>query len=165
METITLRRAMPHDAASICTVLIRSVREICARDYAHDEALLRTWCANKTVENVTQWIGSPANYCIVAEHAGHGLVGVGLLHEPAGEIMLCYILPEVLHGGVGKRILATLEQQAQRCGHVRVRLVSTITARDFYRRNGYIPDGVPTAPHGITGFPMLKRLGELSSAE
>jgi hypothetical protein len=79
--------------------------------------------------------------------------------------MLCYILPEVLHGGVGKRILATLEQQAQRCGHVRVRLVSTITARDFYRRNGYIPDGVPTAPHGITGFPMLKRLGELSSAE
>src|SRR5690242_15292948 len=96
MEAIILRRAVPTDAALACRVLIRSIREICAPDYGYDTALLERWCANKTVENVTQWITHPTNYFIVAAVSSGPIVGVGLLQQHTGDILLCYILPEVL---------------------------------------------------------------------
>lgn len=99
IPTTVIRRATREDAAHTYQVLVRSVREICAKDYGHDQALLAWWCANKTVETVTEWILHPAHYFLVAEVPPHGIVGVGLLDMPTGEIVLCYIVPEVLHQG------------------------------------------------------------------
>ena len=156
IPTTVIRRATREDAAHTYQVLVRSVREICAKDYGHDQALLAWWCANKTVETVTEWILHPAHYFLVAEVPPHGIVGVGLLDMPTGEIVLCYIVPEVLHQGVGKRLLSALEQQARALGHAHVGLESSITARDFYLRNGYHPHGAPTHQNQITAFPMIK---------
>jgi len=162
MDPIAIRRATRHDASQACEVLVRSIREICAKDYGHDTALLDRWCANKTVENVTSWIENPAYYFIVAQDATAKIVGVGLLQKHDGEIMLCYILPEVLHQGAGRRILADLEQHASLLGHTQVRLDSTITARHFYLRNGYTSHGEPSYHRGVKGFPLRKFLGERS---
>ncbi|MCX6050719.1 MAG: GNAT family N-acetyltransferase [Chloroflexi bacterium] len=159
-QTIIIRRAILADAAHACQVLVRSIREICAKDYGHDEALLAQWCANKTVENVTEWITNPGHYFLVAETAPLGIVGVGLLHMPAGQIALCYIVPEVLHQGVGKRLLAAMEEQARTLGHTHVRLDSSITARPFYLRNGYLANGAPTQWQQITGFPLIKHFAD-----
>ncbi len=43
-------------------------------------------------------------------------------------------------------------------GTPHVHLESSITARDFYLRNGYHPNGAPTYRNQITGFPMIKHL-------
>jgi GNAT superfamily N-acetyltransferase len=136
--------------------LTRSIREICAPDYGHDQALLERWCANKTVANVTGWITHPAHYFLVAEVPPLGIVGAGLLHMPQGEIWLCYIVPEVLHQGVGKRLLAAMEEQASALGHTHVCLESSITGRDFYLRHGYHPNGPPSYGNQIKAFPMIK---------
>jgi len=157
-STVVVRRATPEDAIQACQVLIRSIREICAKDYGHNQAILAQWCANKTVENVAAWIMNPDHYFLVAEAPSFGIVGVGLLHRPTGTIALCYIVPEVLHQGVGKRLLAAMEQQAHALGHPHTHLESSITARDFYLRNGYRPNGPPTEQHQIIGFPLIKHL-------
>lgn len=151
-----IRRATRDDAAQACQVLIRSIREVCAKDYGYDEAILTPWCANKTVENVTAWIISPEHYFPVAEVSPLGIVGVGLLSVAAGQIALCYLVPEVLHQGVGKRLLTAMEAQAKAAGHTQVTLTSSITARDFYLRNGYQPNGALTSSSQITSFPMIK---------
>lgn len=155
-STTVIRRATPADATQACQVLVRSIREICAKDYGYDEAILTPWCANKTVENVTAWITSPAHYFPVAEVSPLGIVGVGLLSVTTGQIALCYLVPEVLHQGVGKRLLAAMEAQAHAAGHAHVTLTSSITARDFYLRNGYQPNAAPTSTSPITSFPMIK---------
>ncbi len=156
IHTTAIRRATREDASQASNVLIRSIREICAKDYGHDQAILARWCANKTVENVTEWMLHPAHYFLVAEAPSLGIVGVGLLYMPTGEIALCYIVPEVLHQGVGKRLLTAMEQQASTLGHAHVCLESSVTARDFYLRNGYHSNGASTHRNQITGFPMIK---------
>lgn len=164
IPTTVVRRATREDAAHVCQVLVRSIREICAKDYGHDQALLARWCANKTVENVSEWILNPAHYFLVAAVLPRGIVGVGLLEIPTGEIVLCYIVPEVLHQGVGKRLLTAMEQQASALGHAHVCLESSITARDFYLRNGYHPHGAPTHQNQITAFPMIKHFADQQPA-
>lgn len=77
-----------------------------------------------------------------------------------GEIQLCYLVPEVQYLGVGKLLLHALEEQAVRWGLDRVFLTSSITAKKFYERNGYVHIGEPMSVYGLrTVFPMSKRLG------
>lgn len=158
-ETVqpVIRLANPEDAAQACQVLIRSIREICGPDYGNEPTILDQWCANKTVANVTAWITNPDLYLIVAATPMLGIVGVGMLHRPLGRVALCYLIPEVLHQGVGKRLLAALETEAHTLGHSYVHLESSLTARDFYVRNGYQPNGEPT-PGPITAIPLIKSL-------
>lgn len=152
-----IRPANVADAAQACQVLIRSIREICGPDYGNDSALLDQWCANKTVANVTAWITNPDLYVIVAETPALSIVGVGMLNRPLGRVALCYIVPEALHQGIGKRLLAALETAARALGHAQLHLESSLTARDFYVRNGYQPNGEPTSGP-ITAIPLIKEL-------
>ena len=66
--------------------------------------------------------------------------GVGLVHR-AGEILLCYVAPESQGHGYGSAILAALEGKARTWGLDKLRLGSTVSARPFYERHGYISAG------------------------
>lgn len=144
---IEIRAAGPGDASAACTVLRRSITECCVRDHGHQESVLQSWLGNKTPDNVASWIVSPSNYTVVALRGGE-LVGISLLTQ-AGKLSLCYVLPEVLHQGIGKAMLAAIEQQARTWGISVLRLHSTATARDFYARNGYILAGKEKSCYGV----------------
>lgn len=153
-----IRDANPSDAAKICDVLIRSVKEICAKDYDHDEAVIRDWCSNKDPEIVAQWISNPNNFCLVAELAPHGIVGAAMYSRAESLIHLCYLVPEALHQGIGSRLLNRLEAEAARLEHAIITLNSSITARGFYKRHGYIDSGEPVYWRSVKAFPMRKQL-------
>lgn len=153
-----IREARETDAAKICEVLIRSVREICAKDYNHDETVLQDWCSNKDPELVAQWINNPANFCVVAELAPHGTVGVAMYNRSESSIHLCYLVQEALHQGIGSQLLTSLETEAARLGHTIITLSSSITARDFYKRHGYVENGEPVYWRSVLGFPMRKEI-------
>jgi len=158
-----IRRASPQDAAAAAEVLQRSIREVCGPDYGNDPELLDPWCANKTSANLSHWISQPQHDLIVAEQSDAGqivgrLVGVGLLDLKAGVIKLCYLVPEALSQGIGKALLQTLEQSARAHGHTQLRLESSLTARDFYLRQGYHLQGEPAPEQRIRAFPMVKLL-------
>ena len=155
--SITVRPASEADAAAACDVLRRSIRELCVADHGHDEQVLSAWLANKTPENVRAWITSASSFSVVAVD-GSDVRGFGLV-QPDGEIQMCYLVLEVQYRGAGKLMLRALGEQAARWGRKRVYVTSSVTARRFYERNGYVQSGEPKSVYGLRSvYPMSKPL-------
>jgi ribosomal protein S18 acetylase RimI-like enzyme len=155
---IIVREASPEDALLACEVLRRSIRELCAVDHKNDEKALAEWLENKTADNVRRWLASPSTYGVVAERDGT-VCGFAMVGKD-GTISLCYVLPDVHHSGAGKKMLAELEAQAARWKLTSLGVESTLTAKPFYERNGYVSTGesVPVkGSHG--GYSLQKVLG------
>jgi GNAT superfamily N-acetyltransferase len=72
---------------------------------------------------------------------------------------MCYLVPEVQYRGAGKLMLRALEEQAARWGLKRVYVTSSVTAKRFYERNGYVQSGEPKPVYGLRSMnPMSKPL-------
>ena len=66
------------------------------------------------------------------------------------------------HRGAGKLMLCALEAQAARWGLKGVFLMSSVTDKRFYERNGYVQSGEPKSVYGIRGVsPMAKTIERL----
>ena len=155
---IEIRTAVPEDAVAVCAVLRRSITECCADDHQNCPTILASWLGNKTPETVATWFATPTNHTLVAVIDGE-VVGVALLTQ-AGKVSLCYVLPEVMHRGAGKLLLAGLEQQARAWGITVIKLKSTVSAHDFFARNGYINGGKEMSCFGIESDFFWKNLNE-----
>ncbi|MEA3179582.1 MAG: hypothetical protein QOI59_3105 [Gammaproteobacteria bacterium] len=144
---VAIRRARPADADAIVTVLRRSITELCVDDHHNDPGVLGGWLQNKTASNVCVWIDAPGNFMVIAEGATSGVCGVASL-SAAGLILLCYVLPEVQFGGVGRALLEAVEAEARLRGLRELSLESTLSAQAFYSRHGYNPkqDGPSDSP-------------------
>ena len=118
--------------------------------------------ANKTPANVRQWIEYDGSHCVVAVD-GRGRIVV-FASISGSEIMLNYVLPETLHQGVGKRLLKALKHHAIASDETHIHVVSSIPAKAFYARNGYVSPGPPKYVGRIVGdFPLVKVLNISSS--
>ena len=115
---------------------------------------LGAWLHNKTQENFLAWIQSDSLYCVVAE-GGAGVVGFGMA-SAKGELMLCYVTPEVRFQGVGGAVLQEIERWAHTTGIAELRLESTKTALPFYKRNGFETCSPVVSFAGMEGYPMSK---------
>jgi GNAT superfamily N-acetyltransferase len=93
---------------------------------------LQKWLKNRTVENFHSWLASDSNFPVITE----------------GEILLCYVAPESQGDGYGSAILAALEAKARAWGLDKLCLGSTVSARPFYERHGYISAGESTCSFG-----------------
>jgi N-acetylglutamate synthase-like GNAT family acetyltransferase len=149
-----IRSAETQDAAAACTVLRRSIAELCHADHGGDGVLLGKWLSNKTIENVTRWIAQ--SHFLVAEEAGT-LLGVAAMNE-TGKITLNYVLPEARFCGISKALVQQLEAQARALGLRECVLETTQTARRFYESLGYTKVE-ETYPLALTGLPatVLKK--------
>lgn len=130
-----VRIAKAAEAGLICTILRRSISELCAGDHGHDPERLAAWLANKTPENVEKWLLNRDNRAIVATIHGE-IAGVGLA-SLRGEILLNYVSPDFRFRGASKAILAFLERELLALGVTEIHLTSTVTAHEFYQRQGY----------------------------
>jgi GNAT superfamily N-acetyltransferase len=151
-----IRTARAKDAVAACNVLRRSISECCTEDHRNDEAILGAWLGNKTPETVESWFMSPSGYSLVAI-TDNQLVGVAMLTR-AGKIVLCYVAPEQRFTGIGKALLEALEAQAKQWGLATLQVVSTVTAKSFYLRNGYLSGGTTKCVFGIEAISFSKRL-------
>jgi L-amino acid N-acyltransferase YncA len=157
VDDITIRKATPEDAEAACAVLVRSIKEICAPYYENDDKVLTEWLENKTPANVRRWIESDRSYCVVAVNAQGRVLGFASIS--GAEIMLNYVLPEALHQSIGKRMLQALEAQAIASGVDHIEVVSSISAKSFYERNGYVSNGAPRYVGRIIGdYPLIKTM-------
>jgi len=117
-------------------------------DHRNDPTTLQKWLENKTVENFHSWLTSKNNFCVVTELDAQ-VNGVGLVNRD-GEIQLCYITPESQGCGFGSAILAALEDEARAWGVQKLRLGSTVSARSFYEKHGYISADGSTCGFGLS---------------
>jgi GNAT superfamily N-acetyltransferase len=154
---LEIRDATPDDALAACTVLRRSIAELCEADHRNDPAILARWLGNKTVENFVSWLEQPDNSLLVAAETG-AILAVGSVTD-SGTIGLNYVSPDARFRGVSRALLCALETRAVERGNRRCALISTETARRFYRSNGYIESGPPSGAFGASsGYPMTKSL-------
>jgi GNAT superfamily N-acetyltransferase len=150
-----VRDACEEDAESCCSVVRRSIVELCGLDHQDDAASLEEWLANKTTLNMRRWVRQ--HHVLVAVDA-KAILGVAAMTS-MGEIILNYVSPEARFCGVSKALLGGLETRAGRLGIPRLNLQSTATALRFYQALGYTASGAPTKGFGVTmGQPMQKQL-------
>ena len=104
---------------------------------------------------------SPSSFSVVAVD-GSSVRGFALIQRD-GEIQVCYLVAEVQYRGAGKLMLRALEEQAARWGLERVFLTSSVTAKRFYERNGYLQNGEPKSVYGLRSvYPMSKSIAAMS---
>jgi N-acetylglutamate synthase-like GNAT family acetyltransferase len=156
-----IRDAVAGDAVAACEVIRRSIAELCFADHGGDEAIVSRWLANKKPEIVASWIARPTGSFVVAVASGV-ILGVGAVTD-AGEITLNYVSPDARFCGVSRTLLAALESRARAAGNARCHLLSTETARRFYRGRGYTETGPAEHTFGSRGgYPMVKMLEGVS---
>lgn len=147
------------NARELCDVITQSIIQLCAADYKNDPLVMKEWLANKTPENVTSWMMASSNISFAALDIGSGKLVGFILMNTHGEILLNYLLPTHLHQGIGKSLLNKIQAAASELGLLTLSVISTITAKDFYERNGFIPNGAPEVVGPVLGdFPLIKYL-------
>ena len=152
-----IRATTAQDAAEICMVLRRSITELCAADHQNDPQILSQWLANKTEDNLRGWIAREGQIYCVAEIDGR-IAGVAAVSATDG-VLLNYVSPDYQYRGVSKALMAVSEGWLKQQGQVVSRLTSTATAKQFYEKLGYLPEGdAKTGRSGIPSFPMSKAL-------
>jgi GNAT superfamily N-acetyltransferase len=159
-----IRNAVPGDAGDACDVLRRSISELCVEDHRNDPAILARWLSNKTPEAVASWMKQAGNSVLVAVE-GDVVLAVGSVTDK-GEIGLNYVSPDARFRGISRAMLRALEARAMERGNARCTLISTETARRFYRSAGYIEDGPPQGKFGTgSSYPMSKVLLKSEGAD
>lgn len=159
-----IRKAALKDVPGIHESHMRSIREVCSRDHTSDE--IRGWGNRPLSEDFAkrraQMIQEGCVY--VVEHYGK-IAGSGVAFIKADQtayIAGLYLCPEVIGKNYGQRILDLLEDYAQSKGATKVELESTLTAKNFYLKNGYRVSGdIKISDFGgsqVRGWPMIKEL-------
>ncbi|HEX2671617.1 MAG TPA: GNAT family N-acetyltransferase [Polyangiaceae bacterium] len=157
MGAIITRGATPADARDAVEVVRRSIAELCAADHQHDGPTLERWLRNKTPEHFASWCADADNRTIIAELSGV-IAGVALLHC-SGEVRLFYVKPECVRSGVGQALLHALEAQARDCQIACLKLESSLTARPFYERHGFVSTADSRPHFGVLrGYPYTKAI-------
>jgi GNAT superfamily N-acetyltransferase len=153
---IEIRKAVPLDAAAACALLRRSIERGCEPDHRGRPEILDTWLANKSPDQVAAWFASPTNHAIVAERDGE-LLGLALLTQ-AGKLALCYVEPDALRIGVGRALLAAVEEQARAWNIGKLHLHSPASTASFFERHGYANAGLEKSCFGLECSLMWKQL-------
>src|SRR5947209_3763257 len=117
------RDARPEDSLAMSRVLIESIARLCHPDHRGDSAIVESWTANKTPEDLVGWLTNPSNHIYVIEDDGE-ILCVGAFSD-AGEIQLNYVAPQARFSGVSKTMLENLEDEMRECGIRDARLNST----------------------------------------
>jgi putative acetyltransferase len=146
MSTITIRRAKHEDAEQIISAHVRSIREVCGKDYT--PAQINAWAGRNF--KATLWCQAmDRDHVWVAENNLKvvGYAHLAIMSESVGEVMGLYLAPEAIGFGMGKKMFTLIHREALNHGVKKLQLHSTKTARSFYEALGF------------------KQLGEMTSVE
>lgn len=99
----------------------------------------------------------PLSHHVVALDADGHAIGTGRL-TPQRRIGRMAVLPGWRGRGVGEALLQALVAEAARRGWGEVSLHAQVHARDFYARNGFLPEGAEFEEAGIVHQTMRRRM-------
>ena len=130
---VTLRPALPLDIAALWALRTVAVRVSCATHYAPEQ--IAAWTASPVPDGYTAMLAAGGG--IVALQDGV-LAGYAMLDADKQEVDAVFVDPARAGLGIGKRLLAALEQLARQRGMVRLRLSASLNAVPFYRAAGFV---------------------------
>ncbi len=136
VRAVTIRRYRDGDAAVLCELFFRSVREIGPAKY--DAAQVGAWAHD--VPDATAWgARMRANETFVAVD-GRGVPAGWLELEADGNLDMLYCAPEAAGRGVAAQLYAAAEALARERGLAQLTTGASRFAESFFREHGWRVD-------------------------
>lgn len=133
-----IRKAFDTDKKNISKLHISSIKRLCSKHYTHEQ--LNAWISVLTPSVYDQALKEKV--FLVAHDTKQELMGLGILDIQNAEISAIYIHPDAVGNGVGTKLLCKLEEIARNNNVVKITVHSTLNAKGFYQRNGYLDHGL-----------------------
>jgi len=130
---IHLRPALPADIDALWALRTVAVRVGCATHYAPEQ--IAVWTASPVPPAYAAMLVAGGG--IVALQ-GESIAGYAMLDADKQEVDAVFVDPARVGLGIGKRLLAALEQLARGRGIVRLHLSASLNAVPFYRAAGFV---------------------------
>jgi ribosomal-protein-alanine N-acetyltransferase len=157
-ETGFVRRARFGDEEGIHEAHMRSIKEVCSKDYREDQ--IAAWAGRKfSADGRKKSILEHDQWVVEKNGKIEGYGHLVLNHkESSAEVYGLYFTPEVQGQGFGREMFSYMKELCQLEGIKGLKLSSTVTSKKFYEKVGFrqfgaddqtIINGVP-----IEGHPM-----------
>lgn len=134
---VVARHYEDSDAEKIVSIIHRNFREVNVKDYG-EKAI-----EELVISHDVEWFKGVANYANVYTFCiGKEVIAVGSISSFWGSLtesilLTIFVIPE-LHGqGIGRFIIETLELDELFLRAERIEIPASITAVEFYRKQGY----------------------------
>ncbi len=134
MERVGIRPATADDAEAISALILATLRVSSAADYLPE--IIARVAADFDPEAVRGMIGRRR---VLAAREGGRIVGTAALEDDA--VRSVFVLPEAQGRGIGQTLMAEIARMAMDDGRAILRLRSSLTARGFYERLGFLAVG------------------------
>jgi N-acetylglutamate synthase-like GNAT family acetyltransferase len=131
MMQVTIRRARRSDVDAISQVIVDTLRDANAKDYA--PAVIERVAANFAPERVAQML---TRRIIVVASVSDVIVGTGGLE--GSSVRSVFVRPNCQSQGIGSAIMIHIEALARELGVGQLTLSSSVTAEAFYAKRGYV---------------------------
>lgn len=132
MTAVLVRPATVEDAATILTVHVDSIRDLCSA--AYDAQTIGVWLSGKHADNYLDPIAQrPFFVAIVEGRVG----GFSELAPREAEVRAVYVSPRFIRSGVGTRLLTAVEDTARSLRLPRLWLDASLNSIEFYARRGF----------------------------
>jgi putative acetyltransferase len=135
-----LRPGRPDDALAILTAQRSAIRQTAASAYS--PAIIDEWApaviVNERVKTFQRWIERGDELIVVATDSAEEIIGFGSIVPTNSELRAVYV--DAAHGGqgVGRALLARLEELAREAGLSELRMDASINAVPFYEANDFV---------------------------
>jgi len=136
-----LRPGRPEDALAILEAQRSAIRQTAASAYS--PAIIDEWSPvviiRERVESFQRWIERGEEIIVVAMEPAGEIIGFGSIVPANSELRAVYVAAAYGGQGVGRALLARLEELARNSGVAELRMDASINAVPFYEANGFIP--------------------------
>jgi predicted N-acetyltransferase YhbS len=152
---VVIREFAPQDGEAVSALIRHTMRVSNSQDYplARLQPLMDYFSPDK-VRRLNQ-----ERLCLVAQINGQVIGTIGLEGD---ELVTFFVHPDHQGLGIGKQLLAAIEERARAQGTKAIRVDSSLTGAAFYARMGYERTGVDRDGTAGTQIGMVKRLHNTS---
>jgi putative acetyltransferase len=133
MSLMVIRKSTLGEQQQIASFIQDTIRIINLSDYSEEHVLI--WSNAITLEMLQERFDAIIQY--VAEVDGE-IVGVGDIRIDKEEVDFLYIHKDYIGKGVGTALLKELEDFAKKSGLKTLCVTSSITAKPFFERRGFV---------------------------
>lgn len=142
--SFTIRKAEVGDAEAIHQAHMKSILEVCSKDHTAEEVNgwgRRPYLKEQRIEAITKHYV----YVVVIENKIEGFIDFSILeNKTEAYVYALYLTEKTIGRGAGKELMRILFDICKKSEVKTIKLHSTITAHEFYRKMGFEDSGPMT---------------------
>lgn len=126
-----IRLVRDKDYTAIARLHRQTIRNVNSKDYTNDQ--IRAWSARTNANRFRSSANKCKRWVAIEDNKVVGFCDHGL----DGEFWGLYVHKDYIGKGIGSRLIKTAEDSLKKMGLKKVSLKATVTAKEFYKKQGY----------------------------